>query len=311
MVAGLVAMLIGAAGIRIHQDANVALVPPQACNIAAAPRFVPAGESYDGVELSPEPLSKALDEAGLSIRSGCAWGVPGRSPYKGSVKQALVAAKLPLEVVHKIDAMVERGAVSDRVEIRRNSIRTKSGKRHFDTKIVAMGFGRTMCFGTHVNFEPGHVEIADLYDATDATGTTYAVMIPYVCGNVSVLAERAERPDGEVAGTGEAISPPAGTRTAVPPVAGSTSPQARSVAMALPGVGGGSGGVWVSPETRSTTPGTDGKDGKDGGESCQPTPTVRSVPEPGTIAILIAALAAMAVSNRIAGRRGRNKRTNQ
>jgi hypothetical protein len=84
--------------------------------------------------------------------------------------------------------------------------------------------------------------------------------------------------------------------------------------MALPGVGGGSGGVWVSPETRSTTPGTDGKDGKDGkdgGESCQPTPTVRSVPEPGTIAILIAALAAMAVSNRIAGRRGRNKRTNQ
>jgi len=308
MVLGLVAALIGVAGIKLQRNASVAVAPPQACDIAAAPRYVPAGESYDGVELRHETVNRALDAVGLSIRSGCAWGVPGRSPYKGSVKEALVAARLPQEVVHKIDAMVEHGAVSDRVEIRRNSIRTRSGKRHFDTKIVAMGFGRTMCFGTHVNFEPGHVEVADLYDATDAAGTTFSVMVPYVCGNVSVLAERAERPDAEVASTGGSASPPAGATTAVPPVAGSTNPKAQTVASGLPGGGSGSGGVWVSPETQSTTPGTGGKDS---GESCQPTPTVRTVPEPGTIAILIAALAAMAVSNRIAGRRGRDKRTKE
>jgi hypothetical protein len=225
MVLGLVAAFIGVAGIKFQQrNTHLPVAPPLACNIPTAPRYVPAGESYDGVELPQETVNRALEAAGLSIRSGCAWGVPGRSPYKGSVKEALVAARLPQEVVHKIDAMVERGAVSDRVEIRRNSIRTRSGKRHFDTKIVAMGFGRTMCFGTHVNFEPGHVEIADLYDATDANGTTFSVMVPYVCGNVSVLAERAERPDVMGASSPESGGPPA-----------------RPAASVLPGFGGGGG----------------------------------------------------------------------
>jgi hypothetical protein len=103
--------------------------------------------------------------------------------------------------------MVERGLVSDRVEIRRDSIRTVSGKRRFDPTLVAMGFGNTLCFGTRVNFQPGHVERADLYDATDAAGTNFAVMVPYVCGNVSVLAERAERPD-QGGGNGRSVPEP-------------------------------------------------------------------------------------------------------
>ena len=304
IVLGLAAAVIGVVGIKLQRSTSVAVAPPQACNIAAAPRYVPAGESYDGVELPQETVNRALDAAGLSIRSGCAWGVPGRSPYKGSVKEALVAARLPQEVVHKIDAMVERGAVSDRVEIRRNSIRTRSGKRHFDTKIVAMGFGRTMCFGTHVNFEPGHVEIADLYDATDANGTTFSVMVPYVCGNVSVLAERAERPD--VMG---ASSPESG------------GPAARPAAPGLPAVGGGGGfvsrrtgalgagsadtgggGVWVSPEI-GPTPETQG-----GGETCVPEKGAQTVPEPGTLTIVIAAFLALAASRRIGVRRTREGR---
>jgi hypothetical protein len=44
-----------------------------------------------------------------------------------------------------------------------------------------------MCLDSAVNFAPGHVEYADLFVATDDQGQTHYVMIPDVCGNVSVL----------------------------------------------------------------------------------------------------------------------------
>ena len=243
-LAGLAASLAVIAVIRLHPVSPVGEARPGICAIETAPRYVPSGESYDGFEVAQDELSRALADAGLSVRQGCAWGVPGRSPYKGSVKAALVAARLPDEVVSKIDSMVAHGDVSDRVEIRRDSIRTVNGKRHFDTKIVAMGFGQTLCFATQVNFRPGHVEIADLYDAQDATGTNYAVMIPYVCGNVSVLAERAERPEAEVAGA-----------------RGSSTPEAGGEGTRRPSIVAGGQGVWVAPERRNllaVPPGTGG-----------------------------------------------------
>ena len=52
----------------------------------------------------------------------------------------------------------------------------------------------TLCFNTRVNFHDGHVEKADMYEARDARGRDYAIMVPYVCNNVSVLAERRRRP---------------------------------------------------------------------------------------------------------------------
>jgi predicted RNA-binding Zn-ribbon protein involved in translation (DUF1610 family) len=306
-LAGLAASLVVIAFVRLHPDPRVVEARPGICAIETAPRYVPSGESYDGFELGQDGLSKALAGAGLSVRQGCAWGVPGRSPYKGSVKEALVAARLPEEVVSKIDSMVAHGAVSDRVEIRRDSIRTVNGKRQFDTKIVAMGFGQTLCFATQVNFRPGHVEIADLYDAQDASGTNYAVMIPYVCGNVSVLAERAERPE-------------------VASVAGTGSPEAGTEGTRRPSIVGGGQGVWVAPERGSLfagPPGTRGgttagggttgggnpgggtTGGGGGGEICRPDNSVQAVPEPGTIAVLIAALAAMSFSTRLGRRNGR------
>jgi hypothetical protein len=175
-------------------EAPVAKSPPFAADVTALPP-VAQGESFDGAALAEGDPRVAGNPSDLVLRRGCAWGVPGRSPYQGTIAQALAGARLPDEIVQKVGSMVERGVVSDRVEIRRESIRTVSGKRRFDPTIVAMGFGRTLCFGTRVNFRPGHVEQADLYDAVDAAGTRFAVMVPYVCGNVSVLAERAERPD--------------------------------------------------------------------------------------------------------------------
>lgn len=157
---------------------------------------VAPGQSFDGYPLPDGDTRLTENPTGLSIRRGCAWGAPGRSPYTGTVRQALAAARLPDEVVHKIDLMVERGMVSDRLVISKGSIQTTSGKRRFEPNILAMGFGKTLCFGTRVNFEPGHTEFADLYETTDAAGRRFSIMVPYVCRNVSVLAARAERGNG-------------------------------------------------------------------------------------------------------------------
>lgn len=233
MAVGAVFALAGVAGIKVYRNAGAAKTGIVAAEMKAVPP-VPVGESFDGHVLPDGDDRLARNPTDLSMRRNCAWGVPGRSPYKGTVTQALAAAGLPEEVIGKIDAMVEHRIVSDRVEIRKDSITTASGKRHFGTTLVAMGFGTTLCFGTRVNFQPGHVEMANLYDATDAKGTNFAVMVPHVCGNVSVLAERGERQDG----------------------------------------GGGNGGG--------------------------------TVPEPGTLALLVAGLIAMAVGARGVRRRGDN-----
>lgn len=201
MAIGVAVALAGASVLKAYRNARPPRTPVAQVAVAESVA-VPPGASYDGLELPPTDAKVVGNTSNLSLRRGCAWGVPGRSPYKGTVSQALSGAKLPSEVVRKIDAMVARGVVSDQLEISRDGIRTASGKRHFDANIVAMAFGTTMCFGTRVNFNPGHVERADLYDATDADGTKFAVMVPYVCGNVSVLAERAERPEGGGGGGG-------------------------------------------------------------------------------------------------------------
>lgn len=203
----------------------------------ASTSLVSPGESFDGFTLPPDDDRLTKNATVLSLRRGCAWGVPGRTPYKGTVRQALVGAGLPHEVVNKIDLMVERKMVSDRVKITRDSIQTENGKRRFEPTIAAMGFGKTLCFGTRVNFPAGHVELADLYEATDGEGAKFSVMVPYVCGNVSVLAARAERAD----------TPPGG---------------------------------------------------------------VRSIPEPGTLASLMAALAAMAAGARMSRRRAEDRSRN-
>lgn len=152
------------------------------------------GESIDGMLLAVQEKPAAGRIKPLERRAGCLWGEPGRSPYRGTVRQALTGANLPEEVVRKIDTMVISGRKTGRVEISNAGIWTTNFRRHFDTTVVAMGFGNTLCLNTRVNFKPAHVEVADLYEATDASGAKYSVMVPWVCGNVAVLAERAERP---------------------------------------------------------------------------------------------------------------------
>ncbi len=167
---------------------------------AAAPLPPPLaiGESYDGEVLAEDDVRKVANHSPLTLRRGCAWGVPGRDPYKGTVAQALIAAKVPESAVRKFEAMIEMKLVSDEVEITRDGITSVSKRRRFDGNSFDMAFGSTMCFSTNVNFARGHVEKAKLYEATDADGKLHAVMVPDVCGNVTVLGDTINRNDRDV-----------------------------------------------------------------------------------------------------------------
>ena len=169
-----------------------------------ATQRLPEGASHDGRALALQHplrqpaggdllLASAEVETPLTLRQGCAWGQPGRNPYRGSTEQALRQARLPAEVVKDIVARRARKDVTDRLEITTASIRAVKDKREFNPKSFAMTFGHTLCLNARVNFVAGHVEKADLYESLDKQGRRYAVMVPDVCGNVSVLGERGER----------------------------------------------------------------------------------------------------------------------
>ncbi|RVT54273.1 hypothetical protein [Rubrivivax albus] len=143
-------------------------------------------------------------EARLHARRHCAWGLPGRNPYRGSAVQAMQTAQLSPTVVKAIAADIQAGRKVDRVTIRNDGIVAHKSGRVFDARRVAMTYGMTMCVDTRVNFKPGHTEDGDLYEAMDEDGRIYAVMVPDVCGNVSVLGQRFVKstPEAAAAATG-------------------------------------------------------------------------------------------------------------
>ena len=203
-------MLVGAAVVLAFVvPATVLLVAALGAQVGhQAALGVPAGQSHDGALLrlagvrqvattpglapvgtptASSTLTSSAAAGALALRQGCAWGEPGRDPYRGSTEQALVAAGLPAEVVRSIAAQRAAGRSADRLRITRQGIRNVAGAQFFDPRRIDLSFGMTMCRGSRVNFAPGHVEMADLYEATDAAGRRHAVMVPDVCGNVSVL----------------------------------------------------------------------------------------------------------------------------
>lgn len=177
--------------------------------VPVGPHLVLPGTHLEGERLpAPHPLRERLPaalhedepagysqapQALLRARRHCAWGLPGRDPYRGSIEQALQTAQLSPHVVRAIASDIRAGRRVDRVEIDNNRIRAEASGREFDPRRVAMTYGMTLCVDTRVNFAPGHRERADLFEAQDEDGRVYAVMVPEVCGNVSVLGQRAER----------------------------------------------------------------------------------------------------------------------
>lgn len=160
---------------------------PLLTRVAYRPEPMPAGTSPAGSRSGAPGLAEEDIAHGLSLRTGCAWGQPGANPYRGTVRQALMAAGLPPEVVQAIADQAARGAKVERLRIDNEGIVALSSGRRFSARDIAMTYGMSLCLKTRVNFKPGHSEGADLYEASDATGRQYAVMIPEVCNNVSVI----------------------------------------------------------------------------------------------------------------------------
>ncbi|MBX3637776.1 MAG: PEP-CTERM sorting domain-containing protein [Rubrivivax sp.] len=171
--------------------APVAPEPPWAARAANA---APPGVDFDGVPLADQHELVVNNPSPLTMRNHCAWGTPGGNPYKGTVEQALSALKLPPEIVRQVSDRAARGDMTAQLQITSNLIRSADGERRYSPRLRAMAFGQTICVDTRVNFKPGHVEFAPLYEATDRAGRTWSIMIPYVCQNVSVLGERGEVP---------------------------------------------------------------------------------------------------------------------
>lgn len=259
---GLAFLAAGAAAVATTQLAMHLYGGPPAVPAPPRPPVLAAGESHDGeplparhpwlrpVALAPaddpaagaragEPAAAAgPDEAvpPLAMRRGCAWGKPGRNPFRGSVEQALLHARLPREVVRDIARQVREHRPADQLEIRTGRIHGVRHGREFDPQGFAMAFGDTLCLNSRVNFAPGHVERADLYEARDARGDPYAVMVPEVCGNVSVLGERGEkRRPAALRGDGESPRRPPWRvlLTGADPSGPSPAPEPGSLALAL------------------------------------------------------------------------------
>lgn len=186
----------------------IGLLLSQGLSPASPGARMAAGQSYDGDRLPPRhpllvarPVSfstaatsaSAPRAAGLRLRQGCAWGQPGRNPYRGTPEQALTSARLPALVVERLLTKIHAHDTTDRIEISSAAIKAQNSERAYNPQSFAMTYGRTLCLNSRVNFAPGHVEQADLYEVTDEQGEKVAVMVPDVCGNVSVLGERGER----------------------------------------------------------------------------------------------------------------------
>jgi hypothetical protein len=165
----------------------------QAVETAAPPITTAAVATDWSAADTPAP---SADHAPLALREGCAWGEPGRAPYKGTIQQALNGARLPADVVAVLERKIQAHETSDVVEIRNDKIRAVHGAAAFEPHAIKMTFAKTLCLNSRVNFKPGHVELADLYETRDARGVTYSVMVPYVCGNISVLGSRAALDEG-------------------------------------------------------------------------------------------------------------------
>jgi len=195
-VLGAAVALAGVQGARMWRG-KVAAKPPHPTMVPIGgaelrSQATPAGVDFDGEPLPPKDERVVENRTPLGLRNSCSWGVPGANRYRGSVEQALVAARLPPEVVKQIAQRAERGWSTEEVAISRDGIHTLDRRRDWGNSMLAMAFGTTLCFNTRVNFAPGHVEYGTLYQAADSRGRNYTVIVPYVCQNVAVLGERAE-----------------------------------------------------------------------------------------------------------------------
>ena len=200
-------------------------------------RALQINAAVQGAAAQPAFASASASASALSMRKNCRWGQPGRSPYRGSVEQALAAGGVPAEAIKLIAIQVRSGAVAERLQIGNDGIRGVTSGRVFNAKKLALSYGHTMCIDAQVNFPTGHTEPASLFEATSADGRRHAAMVPDVCGNVSVLSDAAEATE-----TGDPANASVATRI-----------EGEGAVGAVRGGGGGGGGDGSSADAHAVS----------------------------------------------------------
>ena len=200
----------------------------------------------------PATTTVAAAAGTLTLRQGCAWGQPGRNPYRGTTEQALQAAHLPDDVVRQVSAMRLAKQKTARLTISTAGIRELDGPREFAPRGLALSFGKTLCLDSKVNFAPGHTEPADLYEVRDSQGRLHAVMVPDVCGNVTVLQRRGQR--GVVAGLAGALAQRSVAIAALADALAQDGAGAAETTEAAPGGDGGDDGASTADTTAAAAP---------------------------------------------------------
>ncbi|MCW5633071.1 MAG: hypothetical protein KIT17_07010 [Rubrivivax sp.] len=139
----------------------------------------------------------------LALRRFCAWGGAGHKPYRGTLDEVLRLARLPAAVREQINVAHAAARPHDRVVVSRDAVRSGSGPRVFDPELVALAEGRQLCLGARVNFADGEADEANLFEAFDDHGRRHSVMVPDDTSYVALLRETGERrrPVGSSAGT--------------------------------------------------------------------------------------------------------------
>ena len=155
----------------------------------AMPVPAPPARLVARTPVEPEAPRGAVHSSNGELREGCVWEGPGESPYVGTLADALTAARVPIEIVRKIEIMRDSGFVTDRLEISSAGIRSTDHRRFFGHTTKAMAMGETVCFGTRIGLPPDKTSIANLYELVDDTNMRFQVMIVQIGGNVAVLGE--------------------------------------------------------------------------------------------------------------------------
>lgn len=153
-------------------------------------RTTPAGVDFAGAAL-PSSDERALANATpLSLKRGCAWGVPGGSPYRGTVEQA--------RSLRQASGRCRAGAR------RKGRTRLEPGpggnlaQRHPDAGRQAPlrprhhrdGFRQHVVLQHPRELQTGPRGVRGAVRTHRQPLAPYTVMVPYVCRNVSVLGQR-------------------------------------------------------------------------------------------------------------------------
>lgn len=193
-VAGMLTTLFAVLLVQVYlviEHAQPVPIAPESWQLEPLP--VAAGVSQDGKPLEPDDVRLRTRITSAELRRGCIWGGPGQLPYQGSLRDALAAAGLPQPLVDKFAAMRDGALVGDRLEISTAGIRSATHRRHFGYTMKSMAVDRAVCFNTRVNFVPGVVAAAELYELVDGDGERHVIMVVPEGGNVAVLDEHTER----------------------------------------------------------------------------------------------------------------------